>query len=358
MTMRPAVAKAWPVHVDHFEGTLSWMYLDTKYKVTTGVGNLIDSPAAARGAGTWYDTSGAVATPEEVDAEWRRVKALTGLAKQSGWAYRKSAELTLTWERVAELLLETTQRFWLGLIETWPAIDRGPADLQLAALDLAWQNGYDFLEVKDRDTGKYIWPNMRAAWLAEDWAAAANAVPGTGERADSRKRLLRNAAKAIAVGADPEVLWDTATPIAPPITHEENDIMAAGTGFYKDYVGNQPLAVGDNQVWINADRDTSLVFGENDGVDLTAVVDLDGAPADTRVAFRIVQVKDGLADKTQHTRRATVGDTAHFKGSIKGEPAEGRQLRLRVIVTVPAPAAGQPAPQAKVRSVQVTGWIL
>jgi len=211
--MRASVAAAWPAHVDHYEGTLTWMYLDTKLKVTTGVGNLIDSIAAAQAAGPWFKPDGTQATDAEVATEWKRVKALTSLAKQSGWAYRTSARLNLTPTRVAELLSTTTDRFWAELVQRWPVLDAAPADAQLAGLDLAWQNGYAFLELK---TGtSWTWPNMRAAWTAADWTKAAAAVPGTGERADARKRLFRNAAQVVALGLDRNVLWDTTTPTAP-----------------------------------------------------------------------------------------------------------------------------------------------
>lgn len=211
MAMRSSVSAAWPEHCERFEGQLTWMYLDTKLKVTTGTGNLIDTIAAAQAAGPWYKKDGTRASAAEVATEWRRVKALTSLAKQSGWAYQSSARLNLKTARVRELFRTTTAKFWSELVRRWPVIDNAPADAQLAALDLAWQNGYRFLDLKQPD-GSWTWPNMRAAWLKADWAKAATAVPGTGARADSRKRLFRNASTVIRLGLDKGRLWDDQTP--------------------------------------------------------------------------------------------------------------------------------------------------
>ena len=233
--MRASVAAAWPAFCQRWEGRLSWMYLDTKRKVTTGTGNLIDSVAEAQ-ALPWLRADGTRATPAQIEAEWRRVKALTALAPRSGWAFEDSATLHLSGATVDRLLKAKTAEFWAGLKRSLPAIESWPADAQLAVLDTAWQNGPAFLEL--RKLGRYVWRGTRAALLGLDFEAAASHVPDPHpdagdddqrDRAEARKRLYRNAAKVLALKLDPEVLWDTRTPTAPkvpaPVTPPQEKIM-------------------------------------------------------------------------------------------------------------------------------------
>ena len=217
--MRESVAVVWPSFCSLYEGRCWWMYLDTKKLVTTGVGFLIDSVEAAQRLPWVRVSTGSPALLEEIEAEWKRVKNLTSLAKLGGYSYRTSANLRLPEEDIDYLLTETSKTFWEGLKRRHPSIEEWPADAQLAALDLAWQNGYAFTDLVSN--GNYVWPNMRASFKNQDWARAASAVPGTGARADRRKRLFRNAAKAVVLGVDRNILWDTRTVEAPITTTPE-----------------------------------------------------------------------------------------------------------------------------------------
>src|SRR5690348_9057965 len=109
--VRASVAKAWPGFCTRWEGRCSWMYLDVKYKVTTGTGNLIDSIPAAQ-ALSWFTKADKPASPAQIATEWRRVKALTSLAKQGGYAYRASAQLFLHDSTLDKLLTNVTATFW------------------------------------------------------------------------------------------------------------------------------------------------------------------------------------------------------------------------------------------------------
>jgi hypothetical protein len=186
------------------------MYLDVKFLVTTGLGILLETVEEAQSF-LWLRVSdGQPATMEEIAAEYRRVKALRSLADNGGFAYKSSARLRLPEETIDDQLRLTTARFWAEFAEVHPDVDLWPADAQLAAMDLIWQNGPKFT----RAGGS--WPNMRAAFHAEDWTRAAANVPGTHPRAQFRKRLFNNAAKVKQLGIDPDILWDTKTPEAPP----------------------------------------------------------------------------------------------------------------------------------------------
>lgn len=211
--MRASVAAAWPAMCKRYEGVTTWLYLDTKGKVTTGVGFLVDTIAGAQ-ALPWWRPDGTRANTDDVAAEWRRVKAaqkwkhLNGL--NSVWV--KSARLALAVDTVNVLLESMTPRYWSGVVKSAPNVEQAPADAQLALLDLSWQNGAAFLNG---------WPDTRAAVRAADWSEVARLLatflPPKADRTARRIRLLRNAAAVVRLGLDPEVLWDTNTPKMPTV---------------------------------------------------------------------------------------------------------------------------------------------
>jgi hypothetical protein len=202
--MRASVAAAWPAVCSAFEGRCWWMYLDTKRKVTTGIGFLIDSKDAALRL-PWRKLDGSLATPVDIAVEWQRVKKLTRLAPSGGYAYRASARLRLPEADIDRLLMDMTASWWTAMWAQWPGLESWPADAQLAYLDEAWQNGKYFTA---------NWPDTRAGMKAQDFRKVAGAVPGSGPRADFRKRLFRNAAIVIEKGIDRDILWNTKVPVA------------------------------------------------------------------------------------------------------------------------------------------------
>ena len=214
MAMRTTVAAAWPTVCRRYEGVTTWMYLDTKGLVTTGIGFLIDSVSAAQ-ALPWQKGARA-ATKAEIETEWRRVKGKQAWKKYNGLSavWRDSAVLSLPMATVDAKLLEMTPRYWAGPARAIPGLEDAPADAQLAILDEAWQNGTAFLNAGT------TWKGTRAAALAGDWSAAASNVPGSGDRAERRKRFFRNAAAVVRLGLDRDVLWDATAPskTTPPIS--------------------------------------------------------------------------------------------------------------------------------------------
>lgn len=215
--MRASVAAAWPAFVRPYEGVLNIMYLDSKLKVTTGTGNLIDTPGGAQ-ALAWFKRDDSRATDPEVATEWHMIKSHTELAHtdRAGWAYYDVATLHIKQETIDYLLAVKTAQFWDRLVKTLPELDSFPADAQLAIMDESWQNGPAFLDLIDAKTGKYVWEGTRAALLAQDFNGAANHVPGSGGRAKRREQLFRNAALVVGLKLDPEKLWDVETPVGPP----------------------------------------------------------------------------------------------------------------------------------------------
>lgn len=193
--------------------------------MTTGIGNLIDSPSAAA-ALPWRHHDGRRATKGEIVSEWGRVKA--GACGASGptyltcrWPDKKhpetrvpcfahcgwtaseayAARLRLTREDVDELVARVRDRMWGQLTERFSAIESWPADAQLATLSMSWACGAGFR-----------FPRLVAALRAADFGAAANncKMKGAGTvvvRNLHNKQLYRNAAIVVAHGHDPDRLY-------------------------------------------------------------------------------------------------------------------------------------------------------
>jgi hypothetical protein len=208
--MRPSAATAWPAVCSRFEGRCWWMYLDVKFLVTTGLGILLETVEEAQSMPWFRVSDGQDATDAQIATEYQRVKSLRHLADNGGFAYKPSAQLRLPEDEIDRQLMATTEKFWNTFKTVHPDVDLWPADAQLAAMDLMWQNGPKFT----RAGGS--WPNMRAAFHAEDWVRAAANVPGTHPRAMFRKKLFNNAAKVVEFDLDRDKLWNAETPTAPP----------------------------------------------------------------------------------------------------------------------------------------------
>lgn len=366
--MRPSVVSAWPGFIRPFEGVLNIMYLDTKEKVTTGTGNLIDSIPAAQ-ALKWYKRDDTQATDEEVAAEFKMIKSHTELAHttRAGWAYYDVATLYIKQETIDALLTNKTDEFWKILKQSLPSLSDFPADAQLCVMDEAWQNGPAYLEKIEKD-GSYTWTNTRAGLLAQDFNKAASAVPGSGPRADRRKKLFLNAAKVVELGLDRSRLWDLEEPVAPPVIPDEyvDTYVPSNTSIdmdrtnmrdvYFSYGTDQKLKPGENTLQINEKHNTSVVVGPNDGVDLLAGLWFNKVPpAGTRAFFRIVDYKEGDT-KTKHDRLSITpnrGAQFSYKGAIPNNTVAGRSNRLRIIVDVP-----EGVTDLVVGYLQVSGWKL
>jgi hypothetical protein len=192
------------------EGEVFWMYQDTLGKVTIALGYLIDTEAdalavPANGADFTRKEDGGVAAPDEISAEWQRVKAdteHTGHANQYGaiTSLRISSDgcaaLTRTRAAAFESTLQQTAEF--ASMGGWPA------DAQLGLLSMAWAMGPAFAQ-----GGR--WPDFRAACGAAHWlAAAANCNMSDAwlaKRNAVDRGLFRNAAYLVSQAANPSVLY-------------------------------------------------------------------------------------------------------------------------------------------------------
>lgn len=149
--MHPAVAVAFRPLSEQFEGVLREMYVDVKNLVTTGIGNLIDASAnpnvepwspAIRWQWQHKDT-GAIATRDEVVAEWMRVKS-AGHANWGAPAQARFGSLALPLEEMERLFQWRIAEDEKILRQRFPEWDRWPADAQLGTLLISWAAGPGF----------------------------------------------------------------------------------------------------------------------------------------------------------------------------------------------------------------------
>lgn len=161
--MRPAVAAVAVKFMARFEGYCPWMYLDIRGLVTTGRGDLID-PVAPALVLPWTHLDGTPANTDDVQNEWRAVKAMQERRKAGGGAFATLTKLRLTKETIDAMDAAKLARFELVLRTYFPGWDAWPADAQLATLSMAWAAGPAF------SPG---FPHFTAAVNAGQWDVAA-----------------------------------------------------------------------------------------------------------------------------------------------------------------------------------------
>jgi len=206
--MQAVVRNAWRRFNEPLEGLTSWMYLDIKGFVTTGMGNLID-PVPAALALTWHDADGMRASPAEVEAEWTSIKTNVALAHEGAQAARAVATLHLEDADIDGLILakldrdETVLKAFAGFAQ----FDTWPADAQLGLLSMGWALGPGF--------GRKF-PHFAQAIAAGDFTTAAGdcAISAVGNPSVVRRNAANRQAFLFAANAsDPTVLRSRVPPV-------------------------------------------------------------------------------------------------------------------------------------------------
>jgi hypothetical protein len=226
--VRPAVRRAFVSFTADLEGVVYSIYADIKGYLTTGIGNLIDSPDVAA-ALPFRHPNGRRATPDEIRAEWREIKAGCCLASGPGsttclWPGRRhprtgrpcfqhcgwtasekhAATLKLTPADVAALVDRVRDQKWSQLAGFFPEAESWPGDAQLGILSMAWALGAAFAP---------RFPRLEAALRERDFLLAAEECsivtsnnPGVIPRNRRNRILFRNAHVVHKGGLDHEAL--------------------------------------------------------------------------------------------------------------------------------------------------------
>jgi hypothetical protein len=147
------------------EGKMMWLYLDSKGLVTVGIGNMLPNLAAAL-ALSWVDLNGNPVGAAAITAAWNAITARKDLIGKGGGFFRNVTSIRLTEASLDALIDRDISEDESVLIPLFPGYATVPWQAQVALLRLSWAMGAYFAS-----NGK--WPNLRAAWAAQNWAACA-----------------------------------------------------------------------------------------------------------------------------------------------------------------------------------------
>ena len=186
-----------------FEGYVPNMYLDVKGLVTTGMGNLIDSVAAAQ-ALPWYKPDGSRASDAEVGAEWSLVKGMQNLKNIGGGTFGKYTTLRLHDDGIQQLINGKLDQNEAMLVKRFPGYTSWPADAQLALHSMAWAMGAGFNFPKFQAAVNGLVPDFRTAAVESHMNDVGN--PGLVPRNAANVVLFNNAADVIDKGLPHDVL--------------------------------------------------------------------------------------------------------------------------------------------------------
>lgn len=187
--LHPEVIAGFRAFSVRFEGCVAWMYLDVRGLVTTGIGCLVDPLELALEL-PWYRPDWRWSTRDEIEAEWRRVKAMPpGLR-----ATRYAGPLRLSDEAIDQLVARRLEGNAARLLGYFPELADWPAPAQTALCSMAWAMGANFVA---------SWPRFAAAARAQDWRACADECairadgnPGVVPRNEANRDLFLAAAEA------------------------------------------------------------------------------------------------------------------------------------------------------------------
>lgn len=125
-------------HLEIFEGTVPWMYLDTKGFVTVGVGELLANAAKAETL-AFLDPDGEASTQDAILDEFNRVAALAP-AKVAAF-YRSPTSPVLPHGAIDALLMNHLNLFDGQLSARFPDYAGFPDPAKLGLLDMIYNLG-------------------------------------------------------------------------------------------------------------------------------------------------------------------------------------------------------------------------
>jgi hypothetical protein len=205
--MYAAVQSSFPAFSARFEGRIPYMYLDVLGLVTVGVGNLVDPVQTAQALPFQFKNQpgipapGSPATPDQIAAEWQRLKNDPTLKTRGHLACQPVTQLELSDDAIDSLILDrlTKNETFLKGQPWFQSFDTWPADAQLGLLSMAWAMG---------PGGPGGFPHFCAACQTLDFGTAATECkmneagnPGLVPRNQANVTLFNNAAIVLAQGA-------------------------------------------------------------------------------------------------------------------------------------------------------------
>lgn len=250
--MRQVVRDNFSAFSTKFEGAVPWMYLDIKGLVTTGIGNLINSPGAATALPWRHGVDGPYATANEIAQAWQTVHDMAGKRDAKGRlftelgggnsAFANATDLRLDAEGIAKAVggkLESNEAI---LRKRFPYYDNWPADAQLALHSMAWAMGANFAFPKFQAAVSGLIPDFATA--AKESYMPDQANPGLRPRNAANKALFLAADNTLRNNLDVTAInWDGFNDL---LTEGTAALVAAG----KSGVKVATKVVKKNRNWI------------------------------------------------------------------------------------------------------------
>lgn len=191
-------------HLEIFEGSVPWMYLDTRGFVTVGVGEMLANSAKAQTL-AFVDPSGQFSTQDVILGEFNRVSSLAP-AKVAGF-YRLPTSPVLAHSAIDTLLMNHLSFFDGQLAGRFAAYAGFPDPAKLGLLDMIYNLGV---------TGLFNgFPHFMGYVDKQDWlGAAANCHrvgPSQARNDWTKQQFLTAAAAPAPASATPTVSAATTT---------------------------------------------------------------------------------------------------------------------------------------------------
>lgn len=275
--MHPSVRAAFIPFSTPREGRIPYMYLDILGKVTTGIGDLIDSPGAASELSWVHKDMITPAKPHEIEAAWnavhaRKVEATITKNNPKGLvhtAFEGTTTLRLTEAEIERRTLMKLAHFETELKKTpeFADLETWPADAQLGLLSMAWAMGPYFGGTwVHSPTGwefKGRWSKFREAIRTRQWTGGPlsaaeqcfmpqeNVNRGLVSRNIANRALFDNADRVVREGRDPSVLLYEVKQVPAP--------TAPATGKLPGRTDLGYFAVGDRVAIYDLTRNSGVV---------------------------------------------------------------------------------------------------
>ena len=186
-------------YLKHFEGSIAWMYLDTRRFVTVGVGEMLPNAGAAQSL-AFVDSSGQPVSQDAILSDFSRVSELA--PGQPANSYRSSVSPVLLPDAIDSLLMNHVQFFDGRLRARFSAFASFPDPAKLGLLDMIYNLG---------EKGLFNgFPHFMGCVDNQDWSGAAanchRVGPGPDRNAWTRQQFLAAAAAPV---SDPDAVSAT-----------------------------------------------------------------------------------------------------------------------------------------------------
>lgn len=256
MTIHDLFLTDWAHWNSKYEARANFMYVDVKGYVTTGVGNLLNSPDAAIQL-DWRHSNGDRATADQVRNEWIAMRDNVP-ARHMFYTYQKHfTRLHLPEEEIDRLVIGKLLEHHKHLVAQMPEFEAWPLDAQWATHSMAWACGSAFMV--PGPPGRFV--TLGKLLKAKDFAGAVSQChmneagnPGLKPRNIANKLMFDNAAYVQDIGMDyGRRYWPDA---AKKVWEEENVRDSEGTGeVVESNLGEGPIVHDINSYFPERNRE-------------------------------------------------------------------------------------------------------